>query len=123
MPERVLLQPARLEYGLHQEQYETLLDTLEGQGVLVRLLAPRMTEAIPSFPRGSEFYDLVVHVGEVAGATLGTANLIRLLRRELRDSAQRLPGPRLAKLYLQTGEVHEFDLDREDDQARLVEPN
>ena len=37
MPERVLLQPAQVEYGLHQAQYETLLDTLEGQGVLDRM--------------------------------------------------------------------------------------
>ena len=108
MPERVLLQPSPLEYGSHQEQYDALRDELEGQGILVRLLAPVQQGSVQLSAR--EFCDLRIHVG----AIVGTANLIRIVRRKLRGQEQpRLP--RRAKLYLPTGEEHEFSLDEDNE--------
>jgi hypothetical protein len=109
MPERVLLQPAPLEYELHHDRYDALVDELEAQGVLVRLLPPAEARsgAAPGEP-----YDLILHVGEVAGAIIGTANLIGIVRRCLHGYAQRR---RLAKLYLYNGEEREFSLDEEDE--------
>lgn len=107
MPERVLLQPSPLEYGLHRAQYDALVDELEGQGVLVRPVEGR------SFPESDgKFYDLVIHVGEVAGAIVGTAHLIRIIRGRL-CGRQAHAMPRCAKLFLYDGEEHEFSLDED----------
>ena len=38
VPERVLLQPSSQEYGLHRQQYDALVEDLEAQGALVRVL-------------------------------------------------------------------------------------
>jgi len=115
MPERVLLQPSPLEYGSHQEQYNALRDELEGQGILVRLLAPVQQGSVQR-PAG-EFYDLRIHVGEVAGAIVGTANLIAIVRRKLRGQKQPRAMPRRAKLYLPTGEEREFSLEERSSDA------
>lgn len=114
MPERVLLQPAPLAYGLHHEQYDALVEELEAKGVLVRVLAPLEARGAP-FPSVGKFYDLVVHVGEVAGAIVGTANLIGIVRRRLGGPKHHPDGRRRAKLYLYNGEEHEFALDEEDE--------
>jgi hypothetical protein len=111
VPERVLLQPAPLEYALHQEQYERLVEELEAKGVLVRVLAPLDTGGIPALSPAGEFYDLVVHVGEVAGAALSTVDLIAMVRRRLRDDGPPRTGQRRVKLYLHSGEEYEFTLD------------
>jgi hypothetical protein len=109
MPERVLLQPALREYGLYHGQYDALVKELETNGMLVRLLPP---DARAEGPAASESYDLTLHLGEVAGAIIGTANLIRLVKRSLRGYGQRR---RSAKLYLYNGEEHEFSLDEDDE--------
>lgn len=110
MPERVLLQPALREYGLYQRQYDALVKELETSGALVRLLAP--VDARPDGPAADESYDLVLHLGEIAGAIIGTANLIGIVKRCLRGYGQRR---RWVKLYLFNGEEQEFSLDEDDD--------
>jgi hypothetical protein len=110
LPERVLLLPTPLEYGLHQDKYDALRDELEGQGVLVRLLAPLESRGVP---QNGEFYDLVIHVGEIAGVTLGTAKLMATVQGRLRDGGEPLTGSRRAKLYLPDGEERVFNLSEE----------
>ncbi len=109
MPERVLLQPSPQEYGLHRQQYDALVEDLEAEGVLVRVLPTVEEHVFPTSTTG-EFYDLVVHVGEVAGTIVGSAKLIEIMRRGLRDGQ-----PRRGKVYLANGEEHEFILDAEDE--------
>jgi hypothetical protein len=115
VPERVLLQPAPLEYGLHREQYDTLVEALEAQGVLVRVLArtERRSDLPGSGAPPAVLYDLVIHVGEIAGVILGTAKLMEMVRRGLRGREGRRGELRRAKLYLANGEEHEFALDAE----------
>ena len=112
MPERVLLQPAPLEYALHQGQYDRLVEELESKGVLVRMLAPLETGGVPSLPPAGGNYDLVVHVGEVAGAILGTVELIALLQHRLREDEPPRTERRV-KLYLHNGEEYEFRIEGE----------
>lgn len=106
MPERVLLQPSPQEYSLHRQQYDALIEDLEAEGVLVRVLP---TEHVLPTSATGQFYDLIVQVGEVASTIVG-ATLIEIVRRRLRDGQ-----PRLGKVYLANGEEHEFSLDAEDE--------
>jgi hypothetical protein len=106
VPERVLLQPSSQEYSLHRQQYDALTEDLEAEGVLVRVLP---TEHIFPTSTTGRFYDVIVHVGEVASTIVG-ATLIQTVRRRLRDGQ-----PRLGKVYLANGEEHEFSLDSEDE--------
>jgi hypothetical protein len=113
MPERVLLQPSPAEYGLHRRQYDALVEDLEAEGVLVRVVPAVEEHVFPTSTVG-EFYELVVHVGEVAGTIVGSAKLIEIVRDRLRGRETRVE-PRRGKIYLATGEEHEFILDAEDE--------
>jgi hypothetical protein len=114
LPERVLLQPSPAEYGLHRRQYDALVEDLEAEGVLVRVLPAVEEHVFPTSTVG-EFYDLVVHVGQVAGAIVGRPKLIEIVRRRLRGRESRRVEPRRGKVYLANGEEHEFILDAEDE--------
>ena len=70
---------------------------------------PALEEHVFPTSTAGEFYDLVVHVGEVAGTIVGSAKLIEIMRRGLRD------GQRRGKVYLANGEEREFILDAEDE--------
>jgi hypothetical protein len=111
VPQQILLQPDRLEYGRYREQYEALAAELEGEGegVLVRVL-PAMEER--GLPTGTEnipeFYDLAIQVGAFAGAIVSTARLVQIVRGRLRGREGRDGEKRRAKIYLANGEEHEF---------------
>ena len=107
MPDRVVLQPAPTEYGLHRRQYASLVQDLEAQGVRVRLLKPAEQSNLPT---GAEVYDLVILVGEIAGAIVGTDKLIELICHRLRGGEHPL-AQRRAKMYLVDGGAREFSLD------------
>ena len=68
-----------------------------------------MEEHVFPTSTAGEFYDLLVHVGELAGTIIGSAKLIEIMRRGLRD------GQRRGKVYLANGEEYEFILDAEDE--------
>ena len=112
MPNRVLLQPAPLEYGLYRVQYKALIEDLETEGVLVRLLEPVQERGLPTVAQAC---DLVIQVGEVAGATVGIAKLVEIVRRRLRGQRSQRVEPRRARLYLDSGGLHEFSLDEEEE--------
>jgi hypothetical protein len=114
VPERVLLQPSPAEYGLYRRQYDALVKDLEAEGVLVRVL-PAVEEHVFPTSTAGESYDLVVHVGQVAGVIVGSAQLIELMRGTLRGRERRRVEPRRGKVYLANGEEHEFALDAEDE--------
>jgi hypothetical protein len=111
VPNQVLLQPAPIEYGVHREQYDALISDLESEGVLVRVVAPVDERSGP--PGGvqqSEFYDLVIHVGEAVGALVSIGMLITMVQRRLHARREKRLEPRRAKLYLANGEEHVIDL-------------
>jgi N-dimethylarginine dimethylaminohydrolase len=99
-----------MEYGVHREQYDALVQVLEAHGVRVRLLPPAEQRSLPT---GAEAYDIVILVGEIAGAIVGTAKLVELIRQSLRGG-ERPRAQRRAKIYLVDGETHEFTLDSDD---------
>ncbi len=115
MPERVLIQPAPLEYGLYREQYDALIKDLEAEGVLVRVVPVGDAYDLPTSDfAAAETYDLVIQVGQVAGAIVGTPELIEIVRRRLRRLESQGAKPRRAKIYLANGEEDEFIVDGED---------
>ncbi len=115
MPERVLIQPAPLEYGLYREQYDALIKDLEAEGVLVRVVPVGDAYDLPTSDfAAADTYDLVIQVGEVAGAIVGIPELIEIVRRRLRRLESQGAKPRRAKIYLANGEEDEFIVDGED---------
>ena len=110
MPQQVLLLPAALEYSLYREKYDALAEDLEGEGVLVRVV-PAVEEGGVSTgisTSAAEHYDLQIQVGSYAGAIVSTAKLVELVRHRLRGREGRAIEQRSAKIYLATGEEHEF---------------
>jgi hypothetical protein len=107
MPNRILIQPSAREYGSHRKQYETLAAELERKDVLVRIASPSEDRTAWASEPG-EVYDLVIHVGEVAGAILDASELIALVRERLHDPTD--VGKRRATLYLADGEKRVFGL-------------
>ena len=110
MPQQVLLLPAALEYSLYREKYDALAEDLEGEGVLVRVV-PAVEEGGLSTgisTSAAEHYDLQIQVGSYAGAIVSTAKLVELVRHRLRGREGRAIAQRSAKIYLATGEEHEF---------------
>jgi hypothetical protein len=114
VPERVLVQPSPAEYGLYRRQYDALVEDLEAEGVLVRVLPAVQEHVFPTSTAG-EFYDLVVHVGQVAGVIVGRAKLIEIVRLRLRGRESRRVEPRRGRVYLANGEEYDFILDAEDE--------
>ena len=68
---------------------------------------PAVEEHVFPTSTAGELYDLIVHVGEVAGTIVGRAKLIEIMQRGLRN------GRRRGKVYLANGEEHEFVLGAE----------
>ena len=58
----------------------------------------------------------MIHVGEIAGAILGTAKLIEIVRRRLRARGRPGGKRRRAKLHLANGEEHVFMLDADEEE-------
>jgi hypothetical protein len=106
VPQRILLQPASREYGLHREQYEAVAADLEGEGVLVRLLP--VTGIPKAADNAAELYDLAIQVGAFAGTIVSNAKLVEIVRGRLRGSEEQDGVQRRAKVYLANGEQHEF---------------
>ena len=115
MPRQVLVQPAPLEFGLYREQYETLAEDLEGEGVLVRVVPAGEERGLSRGVSASadERYDLQIQVGSSAGAIVGTAKLVEIVRRRLRGREGRV-AERVAKIYLANGEEFEFSFGGEE---------
>jgi len=114
VPQRVLLQPAPLEYGLYRQQYDALVEDLEAEGVLVRVLPAREERGLGT-AIGAEVYDLVIHVGAFAGSIVSTAKLIEIVRRRLRGRQKRGIEQRRGKIYHANGDAHEFVYRDEDE--------
>jgi hypothetical protein len=112
MPNRIVIQPSVREYGSHREQYDTLVAELQTEDVLVRLVSSSEEPGAASGSESGEPYDLVIHVGEVAGTILGPNTLIALVKERLRDPGA--VGKRRATLYLADGEKRVFVLGNED---------
>jgi hypothetical protein len=113
VPQRVLLQPTPLEYGLYRKQYDALVDDLEAEGVLVRVL-PTKEERDIETTIGAQVHDLVIQVGAVAGSIVSTAKLIEIVRHRLRG--HRNGGiERHGTIYHANGDVHEFVYRDEDE--------
>lgn len=110
MPQQILLQPARLEYGRYREQYEGLAADLAGEGVLVRLLPAVERLGVPTDTTENiaEPYDLAIQVGAFAGEIVSTPKLIKIVRGRLRGREERDGEERRAKIYLASGEECEF---------------
>ena len=115
MPRQVLVQPAPLEFGLYREQYETLAEDLEGEGVLVRVVPGGEERGLSQevSAGASERYDLQIQVGSSAGAIVGTAKLVEIVRRSLRGRDGR-GVERFAKIYHANGEELEFSFGGEE---------
>jgi hypothetical protein len=113
VPQRVLLQPTPLEYGVYRQQYNALVDDLEAEGVLVRLLPAKEERGIGT-TIGAEVYDLVIQVGAVAGSIVSTAKLIEIVRHRLRGHGNG-GMERHGKIYQADGDVHEFVYRDEDE--------
>jgi hypothetical protein len=112
VPQRVLLQPTPLEYGLYRQQYNALVEDLKAEGVLVRVLPAKEERGIGTAL--GEVYDLVIQVGAVAGSIVSTAKLIASVRRRLRRHGNGGMGRR-GKIYQANGDVHEFVYRDEDE--------
>ena len=112
VPNQILLQPAPIEYGVHRDQYDALIADLESEGVLVRVVAPveERNGGLPGGVQQSEFYDLVIHVGEAVGALVRIGMLITMVQRRLHARREKRLEPRRAKLYLANGEEQVIDL-------------
>jgi hypothetical protein len=115
VPRQVLVLPAPLEFGLYREQYETLAEDLEGEGVLVRVVPAGEERGLSraDSTNAAEHYDLQIQVGSSAGAIVGTAKLVEIVRRRLRDREGR-GAERVAKIYLANGEELEFSFGGEE---------
>ena len=112
MPNRILIQPSVREYGAHREQYERLVAELLTEDVLVRIVAPSEEGDAAWGSEPGEAYDLVIHIGELAGTILDPSTLIALVKERLRDPGD--VAKRRATLYLADGEKRMFALGNED---------
>jgi hypothetical protein len=81
---------------------------LEGEGVLVRLLPVADEHSVPAGTSPAEKYDLEIQVGSSAEEIVGTTRLIELVRRRLRGREKRAATLRRVKVFLASGEEHEF---------------
>lgn len=100
MPQRVLIQPAPVEYGAFREEYDALVKDMEAGGVLVRVLPAVDRPDVPTGVPASrvDLYDLNIHVGAFAGAIVNTAKLIEIVRRRLRGQEGRSIERHLPKI-------------------------
>jgi prolyl-tRNA synthetase len=114
VPSRVLLQPAASEYALYRQQYQTLVGDLKAKGVLARVV-PIEKRGVAAGAAESQYYDLIIQVGEIAGAIVTYGTLVEIVRRRLKAHEVQLHmAPRRAKVYLASGDEHEFVLDEDE---------
>jgi hypothetical protein len=110
VPLRILLRPNQQEHERFRDEYEALAQDLEGEGVLVRLLPVADGHSAPAgtSPAEERRYDLEIQVGASAEEIVATTRLIELVRRRLRGREKRAATLRRAKVFLASGEEHEF---------------
>jgi hypothetical protein len=110
VPLRILLRPNHQEHERFRDEYEALAQDLEGEGVLVRLLPVADQHSVPAgtSPAEEQMYDLEIQVGSSAEEIVGTTRLIELVRRRLRGREKRAATLRRVKVFLASGEEHEF---------------
>jgi hypothetical protein len=108
--QRIVLEPSPMELGLYREQYDALVADLKSQGYEVEIVRPVEYRSV--FPDPQTLYNLIVHVGPVAGAVVNTVALVALFLKHLRGNSDKRPARR-GCIDLPHGEKHEWDFPEE----------